>query len=226
MNDHAAYAYHIVGGAPETPLLWMAALLGQTKVVTELVEAGAALEEQGRLKHPRMPYSTALQAAASYGEHAVVKILLESGADVHAQSPAGSTALGFAARSGCELSVELLLQYEGLGTPTDTDGRNALHIAAMCGHEYIVGILLRHGFDDRARDKHGYTAHDLAWTNGRVQRLLAALEETRQSKLSFAMGLHERLGGGCAASSSQEGVEASPVHLLSPEMLQLVLSYV
>jgi hypothetical protein len=77
---------------------------------------------------------TALHLAAAVGSVGVTRLLLGGGADVHAQTPSGATALHTAVRANQASVAEVLLSEGGaLLHATDGAGRAPLHIAAEFG---------------------------------------------------------------------------------------------
>ncbi|KAI4209100.1 MAG: hypothetical protein LQ351_007936 [Letrouitia transgressa] len=104
--------------------------------------------------------------AASSGHKAVVKLLLDSGADITTKDECGWTALHLAARGGHEAIVELLLDSGADITAKGKSDYTALHVAARGGHEGIVGILLIRGADVMAREMHGWTSLHAAARDG------------------------------------------------------------
>jgi ankyrin repeat protein len=86
--------------AAEESALMMAALKGHTDWTRRLIERGAQVNKPGW---------TPLHYAASGPDTAVVRLLLDRGAAVNAESPNRTTPLMMAAQSGSEASVELLL---------------------------------------------------------------------------------------------------------------------
>ncbi|KAH7114771.1 hypothetical protein B0J13DRAFT_460125, partial [Dactylonectria estremocensis] len=119
-------------------------------------------------------YFTDLMLASYYGHHAVVKLLLDKGADAEAKDKLyGWTPLSWAARSGHEGVVKLLLdkgadveakdKLNG-GTPL---WRAATGRHAGNGHEAIIKLLLDKGADVEAKDKlNGGTPLSWAAENG------------------------------------------------------------
>jgi ankyrin repeat protein len=92
----------------------------------------------------------ALQAASVRGHEHIVKLLIESGADVSAQDGEGGNALQDALDGGYERIVKLLLDS---GADVNTQGGrygNMLQAASARGHERIVKLLLDRGTDVNA----------------------------------------------------------------------------
>lgn len=96
--------------------LMMAALKGRTEWAQRLLERGAQVNKSGW---------TALHYAATGPEPAVVKLLLDRGAAIDAESPNRSTPLMMAAQYGSEASVDLLL-----ARGADARRKNALGLGA------------------------------------------------------------------------------------------------
>jgi ankyrin repeat protein len=99
---------------------------------------------------------TALQAASGAGHEAIVRLLLDKGADVTFSGNYG-TALIAASRGGHEAIVQLLLasgadinQCQMVNTV-----RTALSAASENGHEKIVRLLLDKGADVTLSGKYG-----------------------------------------------------------------------
>jgi len=129
--------------------------------------AGSASGVEGALKKGAKPnyihnpddQKTSLHIAAENGYHAIVKILLENGADVDIASGATkNTALILAAHSGSADTVSLLLSSGAEATAANCYGNTALHEAAQDGNDEIIAILLKAAAHPNAKNHKGSTA--------------------------------------------------------------------
>ncbi|XP_066257922.1 ankyrin repeat domain-containing protein 50 isoform X2 [Euwallacea similis] len=100
----------------------------------------------------------ALHVAARLGQAQVVKVLLDSGANVDQADIDGWTPLRAAAWGGHTEVVDLLVQHGCQLDSVDAENRTALRAAAWSGHEEIVRILLQHGANVNLTDHEGRTA--------------------------------------------------------------------
>ena len=91
--------------------------------------------------------------AAENGDGAVVKLLLEKGADLEAKDDYGRTLLWWAAEYGYEVVVKLLLEKGADLETKDNHDQTPLWWAAQHGHEAVVKLLLKSGADLEAKDK-------------------------------------------------------------------------
>jgi ankyrin repeat protein len=114
-----------------------------------------------------------------YGHEAVVRLLLERGADVRTEGQRG-TVFGEAAFFSRKGVIELLLAYGADKHGADYHGRNALHLAANGGQLEIVNYLLDLGLDVAAKDKRGCTTLHYAAAGGSFE----VLERILQSRHS------------------------------------------
>ena len=96
---------------------------------------------------------TDLMGGSYFGLEAVVRRLLEEGADVKAKDNNGLTALYWAARMGYDAVVGLLLDEEADTKAKDKDGLTALYWAARKGYDAVVKLLLGKGADMEVEDK-------------------------------------------------------------------------
>jgi ankyrin repeat protein len=103
--------------------------------------------------------------AAAENNAAVVKVLVEAGGDVHAQSKTGRfTPLMFAVRGGHVETTRALLDAGADVNTTIPDGTSALVVAVINAHYQLAGLLLDKGADPNA-DGQGWTAlHQIAWS--------------------------------------------------------------
>jgi hypothetical protein len=136
---------------------------------------------------------TALYWAARSGHEAVVRLLLENGADIKAKAQDGWTALSGAAWEGHKAVLQPLLEkkYKYKGTALHraslvgdeiiirlllekradveakvNNGTTALHWAAAGGHDTVARLLLEKGADVKAKNNNGTTALHLAAARG------------------------------------------------------------
>ncbi|KAI9805277.1 MAG: hypothetical protein M1833_005730 [Piccolia ochrophora] len=139
---------------------------GHEAVVCLLLDAGAAIDTQQSGKLPKAAgpvsegtiehnhdefHASALQYASMGGHLAVVRILLERGADINAPGDYFGTALQAAAFSGSESIVGLLLDHNAdinkQGGQASSQGATPLKAACSRGHTNIVRLLLERGAD-------------------------------------------------------------------------------
>src|SRR5206468_6852309 len=118
--------------------------------------------------------TTPLMRAARAGDAAVMRLLLERGADPKLTTKDGNTALMFAAGVGyrdkntrgseSEALEALKVAIEaGLDLrQANSKGETALHGAASRGADTIVQFLVEHGADLNAKTKQGFTPLDIA----------------------------------------------------------------
>ena len=136
-----------------TPLI-LACERGSFIMIEELLKAHASVNEQDR------EGKTALMKVcnASVGNEDLVKLLLQSGADVRIQSSTGWTALMYATVRGHSHIVQLLLN-EGAAVNAQTrTGVTSLMLACHYSHPDIVPLLLSYGADPNIQDQYNYTA--------------------------------------------------------------------
>jgi ankyrin repeat protein len=119
-----------------TAKLFNAVILNDVKEVKAAIKAGADINDYH--------FMTPLHFAAQGGHLAIVKFLVEKGADIKAKDD-DWTPLHVAARHG-DLSMVKFLVENGADINAKTDsGATVLHWAAREGHSKIVGYLRSQG---------------------------------------------------------------------------------
>jgi ankyrin repeat protein len=176
-----------------TPLHYAAQMRARSEVIRSLVTLGAdpnartfsdpagqakviwlwAVESTVGPAHPALAGATPLHLAA-LTDAGNVQALLSGGADVHAASRTGWTALHFAAAAGQQALMEPLLRAGADVNVPDGQGRTPLHIAAGAGYVDAARRLVNAGALIDVRDSSGRTPADLASAGGHsaVLRLL------------------------------------------------------
>jgi ankyrin repeat protein len=176
---------------------------GDITSVAELLERGASIEA----KDIEDPYgSTALSIAANYGNEAIVKLLLNKGADPVAGGLKGKNALIDAAKSGMVKKVELILK-KGVDQKATDDALMAIGVDTapaelelppemmkeierkekirrgrepkppVLDYAETTRMLLKHGANIDARDEVGNTPLILAASHGATQVVKVLLEK-------------------------------------------------
>jgi ankyrin repeat protein len=113
---------------------------------------------------------TAIQMAVRDDSPDIVKLLINSGADVNI----GSTRLKFtplhiAARKGDAELVNLLIDSGSVVNLPNHEGTSALHYAVRAGKNEIVELLIANGAEINIKDFEDYTPlHNAAW-NGHLE---------------------------------------------------------
>ena len=107
------------------------------------------LMENGRITQPSRLRKLLLRRACHYGQEQVVRMMLDSGANVNVHDGMTGTPLHIAAHHGYEKVVRLLLAR---GANQHHRHRHhpyngPIHEAAKTGHERVAQILLDHGAD-------------------------------------------------------------------------------
>ena len=157
-------------GAESSPLL-EASLAADADVMKLLLDRGAALKDVGGLalanvaaancgkcvdlllagKMDAMQYTIALQQVAELDNPALVRRLLDRGADVNAVDPTGRTALMYAAISDYLPAEQVKILIEKGANPNASSGHKqsgdsgmtALDIAKLHGHTPVVDVLAK-----------------------------------------------------------------------------------
>jgi ankyrin repeat protein len=188
-----------------TSPLQRAAREGHTKVVRELIAAGAAIDAVDR--HGK----TALARAAEWGHDGALALLLTLGANLAARDAAGNAPIDLAARNRRDYATRTLALF---GADTGANSGAALAAAAARGDTAAVRHLLVMGYADAgaARDKAGRTALECVPKHcGYVDTWLALLR-ARVAQLAAAASTAAAGGagggGGCSGSAPAEATAA------------------
>ena len=124
--------------------------------------------------------ATPLMRAAKQADVAVMRLLLDNGADVNLATQKGMTPLMFAASraggfrgsasQGSEQNavnaIALCVERGAQINAADESGQTALHLAAASAEESVVRLLAAHGANLFAKDQQGRTPLDAALAGG------------------------------------------------------------
>ncbi len=114
--------------------------------------------------------TTALHAAASSGNLALTKNLVDNGAKVNVLNADGFTPLFLAVRKGNPGVVKYLVDRGAFLNVADPSlGYTELMMAVVLGKKEIVDYLVKSGSDVTLKNKEGKSAIDLAWYYGHKQ---------------------------------------------------------
>ena len=174
-----------------TPLM-MAARRGNADVVSFLLKKGAEIDAYGTVEYTEGP-SSAIGQAVSKEHTAIVRLLLEKGADPNSKFRKG-TLLHTAIRNGDSQSiVELLLEKGADLEAKNHNGQTVLLVAAVRAEVEIVQLLLEKGANLEAKDGNGRTALL------RAARWYGAHSRTVQLLLEKGAELEAKDNSGCTA---------------------------
>ncbi|KAA0194700.1 Poly [ADP-ribose] polymerase [Fasciolopsis buskii] len=160
-------------------------------------------------------HSTPLHFAAGYNRLAVVELLLQYNADVHAKDKGGLVPLHNACSYGHTRVAELLIQHGANVNVTDLWRYTPLHEAAAKGKFEICRLLLQHGADPSKKNRDGHTPIDLVKdTESDVYDLLrgdtAVLEAAKRGDLLKLQRLITASNINCRDT---QGRNSAPLHL-------------
>lgn len=148
-------------GAVKDPNAWTPLMLavwsGQYFLVTLLLAAGAAINEQ------TAEGKTALTLSAEQGHEEIARLLLDQGADPSPAGPSGDDALAYAAWRGHVTTLEILLAADA---PVQGVDNRPLMGAIHGGHAAAVRLLVEHGAPVNYTHRDGDTPLGLALKQG------------------------------------------------------------
>ena len=123
-------------------VLHLAASLGLEETVRLALDRGADIEAlDGDGWTPLLHYHVARKYDLTPGHEAVLKLLVDRGAQLSAQCPNGLTALHYAAVQGEYSTARLLIDRGADLSITDNSGFTPLYLAAIGGHVEVFELL-------------------------------------------------------------------------------------
>lgn len=126
--------------------------------IQDLIDVGCTINFRDHIGR------TAFYCSAIDGKFSVMKSLISNGADIHVRDNGNRTAWEWLARLG---SLEVIEFLVSIGVDVNYSGFNefrALHWAAFNGHQEVVEFLISNGADINAKNIHGITAWDDAYS--------------------------------------------------------------
>ena len=194
---------------PATPLQ-CAAELGNRRIASQLIEAGAHVNEKGSSGRTALHYAN--------GHLDLIALLINKGVDINARDADGDSALDEAVWYGSLDTVALLVAHGArLDEAQTKTGATPINEAAFKGQTTLVQYLLQFRPNLQTADKHGYGPLENAVRMGKedVAVLLLNAEakgtETPES-LAKAMDLAVRRGESAVVESLlQNGFSANGV---------------
>jgi hypothetical protein len=115
---------------------------------------------------------SAILTATMLNQYEILKVLIDSGADIDSTDDEGWSALHWACNEdGGHLNIVLLLINSGIDiNHNDNNGSNALLVATEFGHIKIIEYLIDNGIDVNTKNvSHGATALMLATQNSNIK---------------------------------------------------------
>jgi ankyrin repeat protein len=140
--------------------LQVAASKQSEDMLQDLFKAGA---------DPNLPDSlgeTAIFSALDHANPAIVRLLLDQGAEIDHQDRDGNTALHHAAIAGKALSTTRALEFHADPDLQNLAGETPLHLAVLHGQTAVVEKLLAAGADPRIKTTYGATPFRIAEERG------------------------------------------------------------
>ncbi|XP_076128248.1 ankyrin repeat domain-containing protein 6b isoform X1 [Alosa pseudoharengus] len=157
--------------------LQRAAVVGNSDVISALVQEGCALDRQDK------DGNTALHEVSWHGFSQSVKLLVKAGANVHAKNKAGNTALHLACQNGHAQSSKVLLLGGSRPDSRNSVGDTCLHVAARYNHVSMIRILLGAFCSVNEKNQAGDTALHVAAALNHKKTVRLLLEAGTDSSL-------------------------------------------
>ena len=186
-----------------TPIV-LAIQMGQLPCIRELIGCGADLDVT-----PTEKCAPPILFAAQKNDNAILKALLDAGADANKTTDSQQAALYRAASLNNDVSVKMLLEAGADVNCTDADGSTALHIAANNNCIKVVRLLLQHSANPATKTTNGHAPIHYAAGHGNLEMAVALVDagapfRERGSKASGAVDVVTALVNSkkCKASAS------------------------
>ncbi|KAK6509749.1 hypothetical protein TWF481_004479 [Arthrobotrys musiformis] len=129
-----------------------------------------------------------LHSALGKGNLDIIKLVINSGADINARSERGDSAIHIATKRGDSHIVEYLLKHGAGINVTAGNGHTALHEAAIYNRFEIAKMLLDNGADVHAVDTSGKTPLYCAAEFGKAEVLKVLVEAGADGHIAIASG--------------------------------------
>ena len=153
----------------EETKLWHASIRGSVakvrSLITPLVDVNCT---RGNVE------DTPLLLASTFGNKAVVQVLLDGGANPMTRNKVGAQPLHYAAKYGNKNVIKMLLEAGADPIPTDNYGNTPLHYAATRSSNDVVKVLLDGGADPNKKNNIGQTPLNAA-IRGKVKENVRVL---------------------------------------------------
>jgi TPR repeat protein len=140
---------------------------------SQIIEA----EKKAREFTPSPNIVSSLHKAVEQNDIALVKSLLQKGANVNEPDSLGWIPLHFAAYKGYKQIAELLLNNGAIVDAKANNDIRPIHLAAEQGQTVLVELLLGKGADVNARQIQGWTPLGLAAQNGHLETVKLLLDK-------------------------------------------------
>ena len=138
-------------------MLWDYAELGEAQKLQELLTHEKAIDLNSTL----LDDWTALHLAANEGHKEVVRVLLDFGANIEAETRMNRRALHIACLRGNLEVVKILIEGKADRNPKDKDSYTPLHFVSENGSNEIIKLLLENGALSNIKNYQGNTPLDL-----------------------------------------------------------------